>query len=151
MNQTIVRYPVLNICNSMITAINLFSVKNSFMLASPSYPKPYPRNSTAFSNCSLNVSLSGRMQLHLALVDLDLVSTGVWPPAWQQRLLAYQSTWSTLQIGKGAWYENSSTDTNNCTGENDILRVTSSKFALAILFVSRMSSVQVYTTVVSFK
>ena len=139
MNQTTVKYPLYTMCDPSCPAIDLLSVKNIFMLASPNYPKPYPQD--LGGNCSLNVTLSRGMQLHLALIDLDLVSTGVWPPPWKQRLLAY-SSWSTQQTGAGAGFENVSrfnetsleplADTRNCTGERDILRVTSSKFALAL-------------------
>ena len=137
-NQTTVNYPLLNMCDPLYPALDLLSVNNSFMLVSPNYPSPYPRGSDG--NCSLNVTLSRGMQMHLALVDLDLVSTGVWPPPWQQRLLAYPFSWSNQQTGTGASFENSFNetsleplvDTRNCTGEHDILRVTASKFAFAI-------------------
>ena len=95
LNQTTVRYPLLSMCDPSNPAVDLLTMKNSFMLTSHNYPSPYPRGSS--NSCSLNVTLSRGMQMHLALVDLDLVSTGVWPPPWQQRLLAYTVYLNTQQ------------------------------------------------------
>lgn len=147
-NQTKVRYPLIKMCdnNALQTTLDLGVSNESYILMSPNYPRPYPRGSgSGFGQgrgrgsveyCSLNVTIGRNMQLHLSLVDLDLVSSGLWPPSWQQRFLAYlelNSNWSaqeqpTVESGtppEQTQYEIISGD-RNCSGEPDVLRMTSS-------------------------
>lgn len=132
--------------NALQTTLDLGVSNESYILMSPNYPRPYPRGSgSGFGQgrgrgsveyCSLNVTIGRNMQLHLSLVDLDLVSSGLWPPSWQQRFLAYlelNSNWSaqeqpTVESGtppEQTQYEIISGD-RNCSGEPDVLRMTSS-------------------------
>ena len=128
LEETAVRYPLISMCDaSNSAALDLSSVNDRFMLMSPNYPMPYPRG----KDCSLNVTLRSSMQMHLALVDLDLVSTSTRPPQWQQQLLDYLSF---SAISSGGAQVNASDDyllqikTRNCSREPDLFRVTASKY-----------------------
>ena len=131
LEDTTVRYPLISMCGaSSSSALDLSSVNNRFMLKSPNYPVAYTRG----TNCSLNVTLQSSMQMHLALVDLDLFATGTKPPQWQQQLLDYLS-FSAISSANASAQEYPSDDyllqvkTRNCSREPDLFRVTASTYA----------------------
>ena len=125
LEETTVRYPLIAMCDaSSPAALDLSYVNDSFMLMSRNYPSPYPRG----KNCSLNVTLRSSMQMHLALVDLDLVSTGTRPPQWQQQLLDYLSFSASAQENASDAYL-LHIQTRNCSREPDLFRVTVSRYA----------------------
>jgi hypothetical protein len=139
LEDTTLRIPLITMCDaSSPAALNLSSVNDSFMLMSPNYPSAYPRG----KNCSLNLTLRSSMQMHIALVDLDLVSSGTRPPQWQQQLLDYLSyshSASASSSASASAQENASDayllhiQTRNCSREPDLFRLTASRFATSLI------------------
>ena len=136
LNKTTVRYPLITMCDPSSSTVPLRFANDRFMLASPNYPKPYPRGTGTY--CSLNVTLQRGMQMHLALIDLDLAFVaGLWAPLWKLHLLAYLQSFSSsapvfepeLYLNQSSNYVVIDTETRNCTGEPDLFRITSSTYA----------------------
>lgn len=135
-NQATTSYRLFSMCDPSYPTLDLSSMKDSFVLVSPNYPRPYPRGSGKY--CSVNVTIGRGMQIHPALVDVDLVSLGIWPPLWKLRLLAYLSTSGSsaqeqFPVASDSYSNQTNyvvvTDTRNCSGEPDLLHITSSTYA----------------------